>query len=47
MRLKANDLRLAATDLANHLGCRHLTNLDHRVAHKRLEKPKFVDLRTR
>ena len=43
MRVKGNELQLSATDLANHLGCRHLTNLDHRVAHGVLERPKFVD----
>ena len=43
MRLRDGSLQLAATDLANHLGCRHLTRLDHRVARGALEKPEFVD----
>jgi len=43
MRLDGNELHSSATDLANHLGCRHLTNLDHRVARGLLERPKFVD----
>ena len=43
MRLDGGELQSSATDLANHLGCRHLTNLDHRVAHGVLERPKFVD----
>ena len=43
MRLDGSELHSSATDLANHLGCRHLTNLDHRVAQGLLERPKFVD----
>lgn len=43
MRAEGSELWLAATDLANHLGCRHLTKLDTRVAHGVLERPKFVD----
>src|SRR5258708_10512585 len=33
MRLQSNLIRLAATDLSNHLACRHLTSLDLSVAH--------------
>ncbi len=33
MRLRSNLIRLAATDLSNHLACRHLTSLDLSVAH--------------
>ena len=43
MRVQGKDLHLSATDLANHLGCRHLTHLDHRVARGILERPRFVD----
>jgi len=32
MRLQSNLIRLAATDLSNHLACRHLTSLDLSVA---------------
>lgn len=32
-------IRLSATDLANHLACRHLTGLNHRAAEGLLEKP--------
>src|SRR5258707_15888566 len=28
MRIQADQIRLAATDLSNHLACRHLTSLD-------------------
>src|SRR5882762_964174 len=33
MRLQSNLIRLAATDLSNHLACRHLSSLDLSVAH--------------
>jgi len=33
MRIQADQIRLAATDLSNHLACRHLTSLDLSVAH--------------
>jgi uncharacterized protein len=36
-------LVLSATDLSNHLGCRHLTSLDLRVAHDLLAKPEAHD----
>ena len=32
MRVESNQIRLAATDLSNHLACRHLTLLDLSVA---------------
>ena len=32
MKLDAGTLRLSATDLANHLACRHVTTLDRGVA---------------
>lgn len=43
MRVEGTHVLLSASDLANHLGCRHLTQLDHRVARGRLERPEFVD----
>ncbi len=44
--MKATDsgIRLSASDLANHLGCRHLTCLDLRVARGELESPTSHDL---
>jgi predicted RecB family nuclease len=47
MKLTAGQIRLAATDLGNHLACRHLTTLDLQVAHgKRAEpEPSAPDLK--
>lgn len=39
MKLDPETLRLSATDLANHLACRHLTGLDHGVAQGRWQPP--------
>jgi len=39
MRLVAELLRLSATDLANHLGCAHLSRLDLAVAEGRERRP--------
>ena len=39
MRLVAELLRLSATDLANHLGCVHLSQLDLAVAEGRAQRP--------
>jgi len=39
VKLEADTLRLAATDLANHLACRHLTTLDRGVAEGRWKPP--------
>jgi uncharacterized protein len=39
MRLVADLLRLSATDLANHLGCAHLSQLDLAVAQGRARRP--------
>ena len=39
MRLDGDTLRLTATDLANHLACRHLTTLDRGVAEGRWRPP--------
>jgi uncharacterized protein len=44
MHRSADILRLSATDLANHLGCRHLTWLDREAAEGRLDKPIWRDL---
>jgi uncharacterized protein len=41
--LGGSNLRIAATDLANHLACRRLTELDRLVAHGRLERPAWRD----
>src|SRR3954463_8745533 len=43
MKLLPSGLRLSASDLANHLGCRHLTLLDRGVAEGRIEKSKWRD----
>src|SRR5216684_3347745 len=43
MKLVASGLRLSASDLANHLGCRHLTLLDRGVAEGRIEASKWRD----
>ncbi|MDX1385789.1 MAG: hypothetical protein R3190_19210, partial [Thermoanaerobaculia bacterium] len=46
MRLDAgSSLRLAATDLAKHLSCRHLTQLDLAAARGELERPQWHDPR--
>jgi len=42
MRLLHNKLRLAATDLSNHLACRHLTTLDLDVACSKREAPQWA-----
>jgi uncharacterized protein len=39
VKLDADTLRLSATDLANHLACRHLTALDRGVAEGRWKPP--------
>ena len=43
MKLEASALRLSATDLAAHLGCRHLTELDRLAAEGRLRPPVWRD----
>src|SRR3954464_6114640 len=43
MKLIPSGLRLSASDLANHLGCRHLTLLDRGVTEGRVEKSKWRD----
>src|SRR5213593_101432 len=39
VKLETDTLRLSATDLANHLACRHLTTLDRGVAEGRWKPP--------
>lgn len=43
MRNVDERLELSASDLANHLGCRHLTQLDLMVANGRLTPPRWRD----
>jgi len=43
MRIQDGQLTLSATDLANHLGCRHLSELERRRAHDRLAPPQWQD----
>lgn len=43
MMLGPTGLRLAATDLANHLGCAHLTQLDRAAAEGRAAAPIWTD----
>ena len=43
MKILNNHPRLSATDLANHLACRHLTRVDLSAAKGELSLPKFED----
>jgi len=43
MKLHNSSLRVSASDLANHLRCRHLTFLDLQVARKELTAPSYED----
>ncbi|HET6484889.1 MAG TPA: TM0106 family RecB-like putative nuclease [Spirochaetia bacterium] len=43
MYLEGGQFRLAATDVSNHLACRHLTQLDRAVAEGRLSAPAYRD----
>ena len=43
MRLQYGTVRLSATDLANHLSCRHLTNLDLRLAKGEIPEPDWAN----
>ena len=43
MRIVGTDLRLSASDLANHLGCQHLTRLNERAALRELLPPVWND----
>ena len=42
MKLAAGQIRLAATDLGNHLACRHLTTLDLQVAQGERDEPDWA-----
>src|SRR5450755_1132524 len=41
MRIVSGEIRLAATDVSNHLACRHLTNLELSAARGERERPKW------
>jgi uncharacterized protein len=43
MQHRDGQLFLSASDLANHLGCRHLTQLDLLAAHGRFRPPVWID----
>lgn len=43
MKHEDERLFLSASDLSNHLGCRHLTELNQAVAEGRLSRPAFFD----
>lgn len=43
MKLVSGAIQLSATDLANHLGCAHLTNLNRQVAEGTKAKPTWMD----
>jgi len=43
MKLQTNSIRLSASDLANHLGCRHLTFLDLSAARGEATAPNYKD----
>lgn len=43
MQRENDQLLLSASDLANHLGCRHLTQLDLLAAHGQLSPPVWID----
>ncbi len=40
MRVKSGKIRLSASDLSNHLGCKHLTNLDLSLAQGEIDPPR-------
>ena len=43
MHIEGEVIRLSATDIANHLACRHLTQLDRAVAEGRISAPAWRD----
>ena len=43
MHVEGGELALSATDIANHLACRHLTQLDRAVAERRIAAPSWMD----
>jgi hypothetical protein len=42
MKLQPTSIRLSATDLSNHLACRHVTALDLRVARGEKQEPTWA-----
>lgn len=42
MKMQKGELRLSATDLSQHLGCAHLTQLDRAAAEGKLEAPNWT-----
>jgi hypothetical protein len=47
MRLQHGAVKLSATDLANHLSCRHLTALDLQLAKGEIAEPSWENPHTR
>jgi predicted RecB family nuclease len=43
LKLVSGNIHLSATDLSNHLGCRHLTELNRLVALGKHNKPSWID----
>jgi predicted RecB family nuclease len=43
MRFTEGTFQLAATDLSNHLGCAHLTQLNRKLARRELDEPRWYD----
>lgn len=43
MKLVSGNIQLSATDLANHLGCRHLTELNRLLVNEKIKKPSWQD----
>ena len=43
MKFLSNRIHLSATDLSNHLGCRHLTELNRQLALGKIAKPSWSD----
>src|SRR5215475_9520693 len=42
MKISGNEIRLSATDLSNHLACRHLSTLDLAVARGERKAPEWA-----
>src|SRR5688572_457428 len=43
MKILSDKIQLSATDLSNHLGCRHLTELNRQLALGKIAKPSWSD----
>src|SRR5687767_12391883 len=43
MKLVSDKIQLSATDLSNHLGCHHLTELNRAVVLGKINKPSWTD----